>query len=634
MRRLFVRRSLTAVGIYSSVALGFLGTVVATHEFNSTRVFGDYATVIFATGFLQSLFDLTVEEALVKYGFRYSTREDWGRFRRLFSSALRFKLAGSLVGALGLVVFSQIAPHTARDPAACSPRASRSASRSKGLAGSMLYLRGRYDIRSLLPRVVDGAAARRDRGRRALRARRGDCGRARRAGRRRPPRSASSGWLAFRRFPSAASRPLGEDRREIFSFILQSSAATGDPLAARRARAAPARRRDEHDAGRPLPRRAGAAVRASRRSRRPRGWSCSPSRRATGRRAASRVVLRGVRRYSLVASGGRARRRAAAPDLDARPHPARQRPEVRRRRDGGAAASSLAAAVQLVVGWTKSFPVTIGTPGPAHPHARHRDDRGAAARRSCSARCGARRRRGRRARRHVRVRGRLGGRLPAHRPGGHRAADAASSTSGRRSREGSRRLGHLAARRRRPCEPRARRRGVPARARPRRRGRVDRDRRARAAGVSRCTGSRRSLPKGAIHVRTGLEVARRAARADVVYTTGMFGRSARGRRLARRPYVIKLTADPAFERARRRGIVGGDVDEFQRDGGGAAVRVLRIARDAELAARRARLHAERVPPRARASRGASTPDACPCCRIRRRSCRRSRRATSCGDRSA
>jgi glycosyltransferase involved in cell wall biosynthesis len=93
---------------------------------------------------------------------------------------------------------------------------------------------------------------------------------------------------------------------------------------------------------------------------------------------------------------------------------------------------------------------------------------------------------------------------------------------------------------------------------------------------------RRSLPKGAIHVRTGLEVGHWAARADVVYTTGMFGRSAFGARLARRPYVIKLTADPAFERARRRGIVGGDVDEFQREGSGAAVRLLRIARDVEL----------------------------------------------------
>jgi glycosyltransferase involved in cell wall biosynthesis len=92
----------------------------------------------------------------------------------------------------------------------------------------------------------------------------------------------------------------------------------------------------------------------------------------------------------------------------------------------------------------------------------------------------------------------------------------------------------------------------------------------------------RSLPKGVLHLRTALEIARRAARADVVYTTGMFGRSSLGAQLARRPYVVKLTADPAFERARRRGIVGGNVDEFQSDSGGASVRVLRVARDAEL----------------------------------------------------
>jgi glycosyltransferase involved in cell wall biosynthesis len=92
----------------------------------------------------------------------------------------------------------------------------------------------------------------------------------------------------------------------------------------------------------------------------------------------------------------------------------------------------------------------------------------------------------------------------------------------------------------------------------------------------------RSLPKGAIHVRTGLEIARRAAQANVVYTTGMFGRSSLGAALARRPYVVKLTADPAFERARRRGIVGGNVDEFQHGARSAAVRVLRVARDTEL----------------------------------------------------
>ena len=92
----------------------------------------------------------------------------------------------------------------------------------------------------------------------------------------------------------------------------------------------------------------------------------------------------------------------------------------------------------------------------------------------------------------------------------------------------------------------------------------------------------RNLPKGVLHARTALLVRARAVRADVVYTTGMFGRSGAGSLAARRPYVVKLTADPAFERARRRGVVGGRVEEFQSGGGGLQARVLRLARDAEL----------------------------------------------------
>jgi glycosyltransferase involved in cell wall biosynthesis len=45
---------------------------------------------------------------------------------------------------------------------------------------------------------------------------------------------------------------------------------------------------------------------------------------------------------------------------------------------------------------------------------------------------------------------------------------------------------------------------------------------------------------------------------------------------------VKLTADPAFERARRRGVVGGDVDEFQRAAAGPVVSLLRVARNVEL----------------------------------------------------
>lgn len=91
---------------------------------------------------------------------------------------------------------------------------------------------------------------------------------------------------------------------------------------------------------------------------------------------------------------------------------------------------------------------------------------------------------------------------------------------------------------------------------------------------------RRSLPPGARHVAAVRLIAARARGADVVYCTGMFGRSSFGAALARRPIVLKLTADPAFERARRRGFVSGEVEEFQGGGGGHRAWVLRRLRDA------------------------------------------------------
>ena len=92
----------------------------------------------------------------------------------------------------------------------------------------------------------------------------------------------------------------------------------------------------------------------------------------------------------------------------------------------------------------------------------------------------------------------------------------------------------------------------------------------------------RRLPPGARHAAGAGLVARRAWASDVVYTTGTFGRSAAGATAARRPYVVKLTADPAFERARRKGLVPGDLTAFQRGGGGVASWLLRRARDLEL----------------------------------------------------
>jgi len=56
---------------------------------------------------------------------------------------------------------------------------------------------------------------------------------------------------------------------------------------------------------------------------------------------------------------------------------------------------------------------------------------------------------------------------------------------------------------------------------------------------------------GVRHYRGAALVHQRARDVDVVYTTGMFGRSSLGSLLARTPFVVKLTADPAYERARR-----------------------------------------------------------------------------------
>lgn len=358
MRRLLVRRSLTAVGIYSSVVLGFLATVIAARELLPTR-FGDYAGVIVATGFLQSFFDLTVEEALVKYGFRYSTREDWGRFRRLFASALVFKVAGSVLAAAGLLVFSQVGAHRLEVPlliAAPIPLAQS----LEGFAGSMLYLRSRYDIRSVLlgwsmalrlAGVAVGA----------------HYGVAQAVAGVLVAQVASTatvglvGWLAFRRFPHAASRPLAEERREIVSFVIQSSAATGvlslrSGLAPLLLGAVTSFKQVGLFRVAQAPQSGFQALSAPARmvllTEQTRDWE----------RGRQSHVLRGVRRYSIAASA--LSLVLAPPLLVWIPDLIRWIYKPQYVGASNAARFFIAAAVvQLVVGWTKSFPVTIGRPG-------------------------------------------------------------------------------------------------------------------------------------------------------------------------------------------------------------------------------------------------------------------------------
>ena len=344
--------------MYSSVVLGFAATVVAGRVFPSKQTFGDYTTVIYATGFFQSFFDLTVEEALVKYGFRYVTREDWGRLRTLYRSAFWFKVAGSVVGGAGLVAFAAVASSRLRDAllvAAAIPLAQS----LEGFAGSTLYLRSRYDLRavflawSMALRLAGVAVGARYGLTQAV------------AGVLVAQAAATvsvgvAGRLAFVRFPHAPAARLGEQRRGIISFIAQSSAATG--VLSLRTGLAPlllAGVTSTTQTGlfkiAQAPQSGFQALSAPARmvllTEQTREWE-------RGRQSA---VLKQVRRYSAVAAVLCV---VAVPPLYwAVPHLITF---VYGARYAGASNAArlflVTAAVQLVVGWTKSFPVTIGRP--------------------------------------------------------------------------------------------------------------------------------------------------------------------------------------------------------------------------------------------------------------------------------
>jgi glycosyltransferase involved in cell wall biosynthesis len=88
------------------------------------------------------------------------------------------------------------------------------------------------------------------------------------------------------------------------------------------------------------------------------------------------------------------------------------------------------------------------------------------------------------------------------------------------------------------------------------------------------------------HLAVVRAVARAARHADRVYATTMVRRAALGAALARRPLVVKLVADEAYERERRAGRFAGTLEGFQAAPGGMRTRLLRATRTAAL--RRAR----------------------------------------------
>jgi O-antigen/teichoic acid export membrane protein len=360
--RLFWRRSAAAAGTYAGAALGFGATVVALHVF-STRTFGLYALVLAATAFVQSLLDLTVEEALVKYGFRYTERGDWGRLRRLFTSAIAFKVAGGLLGTALLLALAPAMNSLLHKDGLTTPMLIAAflplAQCTENVGGVAIILRGRYDVRAfflfvsmalrfaaiavaashgltatisaiVVAQVVATAAV------------------------------SVAGWVAYHRFPQAAAVPLGEERRGILSFVWQSTLATAvtsmtAPLSLLvLGRVATARQVTFFRAAM-SPQQAFAVVSSPARlillTEQTRDWE----------RGTRNVVFEGVRRYM--------RGMAAAavvivvPLLVFTPELAKL---LFSAKNLGAVDATrimiIAGALRMVYGWTKSFPVSIGRP--------------------------------------------------------------------------------------------------------------------------------------------------------------------------------------------------------------------------------------------------------------------------------
>jgi O-antigen/teichoic acid export membrane protein len=227
--RVFRRRSATAAWIYVAVAFGFVGMIVAARVLGRAE-FGVFATAVVAVGFFQTLLDLTVEESLTKYGFRYVASEDWGRLRRLFRQMLLLKIVGGLLATALLLAFAPFADDifgaegvgAALVAAALLPAVQA----PENIGATALLLHSRYDLRGAYQAGSSGL-------RLAAIAIGAPHGVTTALAAMVVAQVISSaivsvvGLAALRRFPRAPDRELGDDVAGIRSFVLQSSVATG-----------------------------------------------------------------------------------------------------------------------------------------------------------------------------------------------------------------------------------------------------------------------------------------------------------------------------------------------------------------------------------------------------------------------
>ena len=215
--------------MYTATVLGILGTVAAARQLEP-REFGLLAIVLATTGFFQLFLDTTVEEAVVKFGFRYSTAEDWGRLRRLFSVGLAVKLLGGGAAALAIAALAPIAHRVFGSDSLLVPLLLAAVvpiiQAPEGIVGAALIVRGRYDVRGWLLAVsmglrLTGLAVGAGFG--VTEAVVGFVA----------AQIASTcvvavvGLAAFRGFPAATAVLLGDDARAVRGFVIRSGVGSG-----------------------------------------------------------------------------------------------------------------------------------------------------------------------------------------------------------------------------------------------------------------------------------------------------------------------------------------------------------------------------------------------------------------------
>ena len=348
--------------MYLAVAFGILGTVVAARVLGLSE-FGVFATALAAVGFFQVLLDLTVEESLTKYGFRYVASEDWGRLRRLFRVTLLLKITGGLLAMVFVVALAPVADEIFGEADVDSALYAISllpvVQAPENIGATALLLHSRYDLRGAYqagsgalrliaiavgaPYGVTAAVA-------AIVI----------------AQTISTavvcviGLAALRRFPRAPERDLGEDARGIRSFVFQSSIATGVislrttlvPLVLGVV-AGPTQVGLFRIASTPQTGLAAASgpARLVLLTEQTRDWE----------RGKHVSVLAGIRKYTL---GAVALMVVAVPAFFVA-MPWLVKTVFGDEYDGAVAAARIgliAAAIQFAIGWTKSLPVTIGRP--------------------------------------------------------------------------------------------------------------------------------------------------------------------------------------------------------------------------------------------------------------------------------